>query len=267
MSNRLQRWGERALGQVQSVSPRISSRFEPEMATNPLQEAAGFQEIEVEIPVRRQPLRVVPPEPDATIVPPSPQLTIIEEKRPPVSGVQEATPAPDVTAEPPSPPPEVFRPPSARTVIARPTPVPEESERPQRSEPRPLESVPPAPPQPPPPSPTLPETSLVALKRFQEWIATPPREKPSSPEPLAPPAPKEKESVPTTRQTEARGPAPPQLPTLPRVEPPRAIPPPIVVSIGTIIVRANPSMVPKPVAPDPADSLAAFLARRTAGQP
>jgi hypothetical protein len=63
MKDRLQRWGERALGQVRSVSPRIASRFEPESAASPFEEKSGFREIEVETPARKQPLQIVSSQP------------------------------------------------------------------------------------------------------------------------------------------------------------------------------------------------------------
>lgn len=262
MSNRLQRWGERALGQVHSVSPRTLSRFESEIGSSPFEEEAGFQEIEVETPTRRRSPRIVS-ERIEMVVPRSPEPEIVREKPPSVGMVKDAVPPP-AAAEPP-PPQEVSKLPAPRTIVAKPASVPEERERPQRSEPRPIENTPPLRPEP-PPSRVSTETSLVRLKRFEEWIAKPPREKPALDEPDGLPAPKQV-IVPTSPQPEPRAPAPAQLPPLPRAEPPRAAPPPIVVSIGTIIVRANPSIQPKPPAPPPGDGLAAFLARRTAGQP
>ena len=263
MSNRLQRWGERALGQVHSVSPRISSRFEPETGASPLEEQDGFQEIEVETPTPRKPLRTVLSEPVETIVPPSREPEIIKEKPAPPRIVREEVPLP-VAVEPPLPPPKVSAPAPPRTIVAPAAFVSEEPEQPQSPAAPTIEHAPSARPQPPPTQ--ISETSLVRLKRFEEWISTPPREKPSPVEASAP-RPHAQAPVAPQLSAETRVPAATtQLSPLGRPEPPPA-PAPIVVSIGTIVVRANPSAIPKPVTTPPAAGLAAFLARRTAGQP
>lgn len=261
MSNRLQRWGERALGRVHSVSPRISSRFEPETGTKPFEEQDGFREIDVETPAPRKPVRTMPTDPVESIVPRSREPEIITEKPAPRL-VREEVPPP-VSVEPPLPPPKVFAPARPRTIVTPPAFVSEEPERLPRPAARTVENTPSARPQ--PPATQISETSLVRLKRFEEWISTPPREKPR---PVGASAPPPQAQVPILPKlpAEARVPATTQLPPLGRPEPPPA-PAPIVVSIGTIIVRANPSMIPKAVTTPPAAGLAAFLARRTAGQP
>ena len=263
MSSRLQRWGERALGQVRSVSPRISSRFEPEMVASTSEEHGGLQEIEVESPVRSQPSRIVSSKPVEMNASTSPQPEIIEEKRAPVRIVRETVPPPAPVQPPPSPP-KAPRPSTPRTIVAEPASVREEPERPQRPEPPLRESKASASPEP-QPSRITTETSLIRLKRFEEWMTTPPRVKASIPEPSAAPSPKQ-EPVPPKLQAEAHAPTTREVPPLAPERPP-APPPPIVVSIGTIIVRANSAATPKAVPPRPAASLAAFLARRTAGQP
>ena len=265
MNNRLQRWGERALGQVRSVSPRIASRFEPELGVSLFEEEGGFQEIEAETPGRTQPRRIVSAEPVETSEPPSPQPNYATEQPAPVRVVKEAVPPPAAT-EPPSSQPRDSKPLAPRTIIAEPASVPHEPQRRQRRQLQPRESSASASAEPPPPLRILTETSLVRLKRFEEWMATPPREKPSPPKPAGTPPPTPV-PLPARLRTEARAPAPAQLPPTAQAAPPPAPPAPIVVSIGTIVVRANPSMLPKPVAAPPADGLAAFLARRTAGQP
>jgi hypothetical protein len=262
MSNRLQRWGERALGRVHSVSPRISSRFEPETGTYPFEAQDGFREIEVETSAPRKPVRTVHSEPVETIVSPSREPEIITEKPAPPRIIREEVPPP-VAVEPPLPPPKVSAPAPPRTIVAPPALVSEEPEQPPRPAARTVENTPSARPEPPPTQ--ISETSLVRLKRFEEWISTPPREKPTPVEASAPP-PQAQVPIPPRLPAEARVPATTQLPPPGRPEPPPA-PAPIVVSIGTIIVRANPSMIPKAVTTPPAAGLAAFLARRTAGQP
>ena len=265
MNNRLQRWGERALGEVRSVSPRIASRFEPELGVSLFEEEGGFQQIEAETSGRTRPQRIVPAEPVETAEPPSPQPEYGKEKSAPVRVVKEAVPLPAATEPPPSPP-RVSKPPAPRTIIAEPASVPQESQRPERRELQPRESHASASAEPPPPPRVLTETSFVRLKRFEEWMAPPRHEKPNPPEPAATPAPTPV-PLPARLRAKARAPAPAKLPPTAQAAPSPAPPAPIVVSIGAIIVRANPSMLPKPVAAPPADGLAAFLARRTAGQP
>jgi hypothetical protein len=109
MNNRLQRWGERALGQVRSVSPRIASRFEPELGVSLFEEEGGFQEIEAETPGRTQPRRIVSTEPVETSEPPSPQPNYATEQPAPVRVVKEEVPPPAAT-EPPSSQPRDSKP-------------------------------------------------------------------------------------------------------------------------------------------------------------
>jgi hypothetical protein len=102
--------------------------------------------------------------------------------------------------------------------------------------------------------------------RIREWIAAPPRERQLEPAATLKPA-----KLPADQVIEARVPerpafSPPPPPPAHR-EPAPPPPAPIEVNIGTIIVRANPPVPPRPSVPSPAVSLAAFLARRNAGQP
>src|SRR4029453_15138638 len=82
MTNRLQRWGERALGEVKSVAPRVASRFEPEPLTSTPGDISGFQEVAVETPAPKQPTRRVPTaEPPVPTEPPAPPKLKISRKR------------------------------------------------------------------------------------------------------------------------------------------------------------------------------------------
>lgn len=264
MTSRLERFGERALGQVQSVSPRVSSRFEPEPGASTPEEPTGFQEVDVETPAPRQARRVALPQSSAAAVelpPPKPER--IEGPEPP-RAAQDANPRP-VAIERPSTPPQPSKPAAPRMIVAEPASKREENEKPQRDEEHrdeislPLHTEKPA-------IPRVPETSLSGLKRLQEWIAAPPREREAAREPAPSPPPKPAPPLVTSR-TAMPAPAPRLLQAPARDEPAPAPRPPVVVSIGTIIVRANPAAASRPAPPPPAASLATFLARRTAGQP
>ena len=264
MNQRLQRWGERALGEVRSVFPRFSSRFEPETVASTLDEQAGFQEIDVETPAPHHPRQLSTPEPPAAVEAPPPEPEHIERKTEPPRIAPDAIQPPSAI-EPLPPPPQLPKPAVPRTIVAKPPLVREESGPPQRSEEHRDKTTPPARTET-PSTPRPADTSLVQLKRLQEWIATPPRERAATQKSAQPSAPKPAPSSATPR-AETRAATVPRSPPPARAEPATAPPQPVVVNIGTIIVRANPAAAPRPPAPPPAASLATFLARRTAGRP
>jgi hypothetical protein len=265
MNERLQRWGERALGKVRSVSPRLSSRFEPETAASSVDEQAGFQEIDVETPAPYRPRQPSSSEPPAAVQAPPPEPEHIERKTETPRIAPKVIPHPSAI-EPLPPPSQLPKPGVPRIIAAEPAFVREESKQPQRSEEDRDKITPPARPETPPSAKTA-DTSLVhVVKRLQEWIATPPRERAATQEPAQPPAPK-REPPRATPRAETRAPTMPPSPPPARAEPAPVPPQPVVVNIGTIIVRANPAAAPRPPAPPPAAGLATFLARRTAGRP
>ncbi len=266
MSNRLQRWGERALGQVQSVSPRVSARFEPEPGESTSEDQEGFREVEVETPARKPPGQA-PWKPPAIITRPPPQPEPLDERPEPPRISAQAIPPP-ATIDLPTPSLQRSEPVKPQQRVAEPASRREETERPRSSKTPPEERQ--QPPRPvPSQAPEIPEPSLVRLKRFQDWMAAPSREQPSAPEPLEPPV-SGPTPFPVTKRASQSASPPIRLLSTSRDEPtpaPLPPPPPVVVNIGTIIVRANPAAAPKPVAPPPMASLATFLARRTAGEP
>ncbi len=267
MSNRLQRWGERALGQVQSVSPRVSSRFEPEPGASTSEDQEGFREVQVETPSRKPPAPAAPWKPPEIIARPPPQLESLDETPEPPRVSAQAIPPP-TTIDLPTPASQRSEPVKPHERVTEPVSLREETERPRPSKTPPEERQ--RPPRPvPSQAPAVPESSLVRWKRFQDWMAAPSREQPSAPEALEPPV-SGPMPFPVTRRASLSASPPIRLPSTPRDEPtpgPPPPPPPVVVNIGTIIVRANPAAAPKPTAPPPAASLATFLARRAAGEP
>jgi hypothetical protein len=268
MSNRLQRWGERALGQVQSVAPRVSSRFEPEPGASTFEDQEGFREVEVETPARTPPAPAAPWNPPQIITHPPPQPEPLDERPEPLRISARAIPPP-ATIDLPTPSSQRPEPVKPYERVSEPASRREE----ETQQPRPSKTSPEERPQPlrPVPSraPEVSEPSLVRLKRFQDWMAAPPREQPGGAEALEPPV-SGPMPFPGARRASLSASPPIRLPSTRRDEPtpaPPPPPPPVVVNIGTIIVRANPAAAPKPVAPPPAASLATFLARRTAGEP
>jgi hypothetical protein len=268
MTNRLQRWGERALGEVKSVAPRVASRFEPEPLPGPSDEVSGFREVSVESVAPQSPKRPAPsPEPPAATkaVPPPPQPAVYESKTSESTPIAPRSAPSGVSDASPPPPRQIPEPPVHPIAVGTIADV-EPAEPPVKRAPHRVHISPPAV----EPAPAK-ETPVVRgdrqldreLERLREWIATPPLEE----EPAPPPSSKAEPGV-VDEVITARTPERFVFPQPARSrEPVPAPPPPVEISIGTIIVRANPAPAPRPSAPPPAAGLKAFLARRNSGQP
>jgi hypothetical protein len=268
MTNRLRRWGERALGEVKSVAPRVASRFEPEPFPGSSDEVIGFQEVSTEsvAPFLPKGIAPSPKPPDATkAITPLPRPAVDESKtsesrpiapRPAPSGnIQASLPAPRQIPEP------RVRPIAVETIADI-----EPAELPTKRPPRHVEITQPTV-EPAPAKETRVERADRQLdreiERLREWIAASPREEEPAPPTADKAQPAVVDQVIMARvQERSAFPPPPQSP-----EPVPAPPAPVEINIGTIIVRANPAPAPRPSAPPPAAGLAAFLARRNSGQP
>jgi hypothetical protein len=267
MTNRLQRWGERALGEVKSVAPRVASRFEPEPLPGPSDEISGFQEV-VESIAPQLPKRPAPsPEPPAATkaVPPLPRLAADESK---TSESIPIAPLPALSGVTPAsmPPPRQISEPSVHPIAVETIADIEPADPPVKRAPHRVTVSPPTvEPAPAKGTPVVRADRQLdrELDRLREWIAKPPLEEEPAPPPAAKAEPKVVDQVITAHAPERFASSPP-----PRSrEPVPAPPPPVEINIGTIIVRANPAPAPRPSAPPPAAGLKAFLARRNSGQP
>lgn len=268
MTNRLQRWGERALGEVKSVVPRVASRFEPEPLPGAAEEVSGFHEVSVESVAPRLPQLPTPSLESLPVAqaapPPSAPRPVSPEKK--TSESTPIAPPPPSAVSHESPPPRRVPGPSVRPVTMETIADLEPIKPPPKRTPRRVKITPataePA---------GAKETPLVPverqldreMERLREWIATPSREQEPATPPAAKAEPTAAHQVITARVPERLAFSPPP----PAREPAPAPLPPVEINIGTIIVRANPAPAPRPSKPSPAAGLAAFLARRNSGQP